>query len=82
MSIASSLTARIMETWAHGQDVFDAIGAQHPTTSALRQVAHIGARTLPNSFLARGLDVPDEPVYVALDGPERRAMDVGRRRGA
>ena len=69
MSIASSLTARIMETWAHGQDVADALGAPHPPTSALRQVAHIGARALPNSFVTRGLDVPDGPVFVALCAP-------------
>jgi uncharacterized protein (TIGR03084 family) len=70
MSIASSLTARIMETWAHGQDVYDALDAPHPTTSALRQVAHISARTLPNSFRARGLAVPDAPVYVGLTAPD------------
>src|SRR5689334_10572809 len=41
MSIASSLTARIMETWAHGQDVADALGAARTPTRALKQVAHI-----------------------------------------
>ena len=66
MSIASSLTARIMETWAHGQDVYDGLGAPHPTTSALRQVAHIAVRTLPNSYLARGLEVPGVEVRVEL----------------
>jgi uncharacterized protein (TIGR03084 family) len=70
MSIASSLTARIMETWAHGQDIADALGATRATTPALRQVAHIGARTRPNSFLARGLEVPTDPVYVALTAPD------------
>jgi uncharacterized protein (TIGR03084 family) len=70
MSIPSSLTARIMETWAHGLDVADALGAIRPPTQALRQVAHIGARTLPNSFVARGRAVPDVPVYVALTGPD------------
>jgi uncharacterized protein (TIGR03084 family) len=69
MSIASSLTARIMETWAHGQDVADALDATRATTPALRQVAYIGVRTLPNSFVTRGLDVPDTPVYVALTSP-------------
>jgi uncharacterized protein (TIGR03084 family) len=69
MSIASSLTARIMETWAHGQDVADALGATRPPTRALRQVAHIGVRTFANSFLTRGLPVPDVPVYVGLAGP-------------
>jgi len=69
MSVASSLTARIMETWAHGQDVADALGATREPTRALRQVAHIGVRTFANSFATRGLDVPDAPVFVELRAP-------------
>jgi uncharacterized protein (TIGR03084 family) len=69
MSVASALTARIMETWAHGQDIADALGARRPPTSALRQVAHIGVRTLPNSYLARGATPPETPVRVELTGP-------------
>ncbi len=66
MSVASSLTARIMETWAHGQDVFDAFDVPHPTTRALQQVAYIGVRTVANSFVTRGLEAPDTPVFVRL----------------
>jgi uncharacterized protein (TIGR03084 family) len=69
MSVASMLTARIMETWAHGQDVADALGAPHAVTPALRQVAHLGVRTLPNSFRARGREVPEVEVRVELIGP-------------
>ncbi|MGZ4713299.1 MAG: TIGR03084 family metal-binding protein [Acidimicrobiia bacterium] len=69
MSVASSLTARIMETWAHGQDVFDALGLEHPTTSAIRQVCHLGVRTYGFSFAAHELTAPDAPVFVALTGP-------------
>ena len=70
MSVASALTARIMETWAHGQDVFDTLHAVHPATAALRQVAHIGVRALPNSYAARRMTVPLEPVRVELDAPD------------
>jgi uncharacterized protein (TIGR03084 family) len=70
MSLASAVTARIMETWAHGQDVFDAQGRRHPVTSALRQVAHLGVRTLPNSFVTRGRAVPTDPVRVELTAPD------------
>ena len=66
MSLGAALTARIMETWAHGQDVFDAFGLVHPVTRALRQVAHIGVRALPNSYRTRGLEVPTDPVRVEL----------------
>ncbi len=77
MSIASSLTARIMETWAHGQDVADALGATRATTPALRHVAHIGVRTLANSFVTRGFEVPDAPVYVALTSPDGECWTWG-----
>jgi uncharacterized protein (TIGR03084 family) len=70
MSVASALTARIMETWAHGQDVFDALGVEHPPTASLRQVAHIGVRSLPNSFTTRGLAVPTDEVLLELTGPD------------
>ncbi len=70
MSIASSLTARIMETWAHGQDIADGLGVTRTPTRALRQVAHIGVRTFANSFTAHGLEVPGVAVYVALVAPD------------
>jgi uncharacterized protein (TIGR03084 family) len=66
MSAASSVTARIMETWAHGQDVADALGVTRAPTSRLRHVAHIGVRALPFSFAVNGLAVPTEPVRVEL----------------
>jgi len=69
MSAASSLTARIMETWAHGQDVADALGRVRQPTSRLRHIAHIGVRALPFSFGAHGLEVPSEPVRVELLAP-------------
>ena len=70
MSTASFATARLMETWAHGQDVVDTLGIVRPPTPRLRHVAHIGVGALPYSFAVRGLDVPPEPVRVELDGPD------------
>ncbi len=69
MSAASALTARLMETWAHGQDVADALHASREPTARLRHVAHIGVRALPFSFTANGLGQPAEPVRVELAGP-------------
>ena len=69
MTVASKATARIMETWAHGQDIVDALGATRPETHRLRHVAHIGVRARPNSYVTHGLDVPDAPVAVSLSGP-------------
>jgi uncharacterized protein (TIGR03084 family) len=69
MSAASSLTARIMETWAHGQDVADTLGQERAATGRLRHIAHIGVRAMPYSFAANGLEVPHEPVRVELAAP-------------
>jgi uncharacterized protein (TIGR03084 family) len=70
LSVPTALTARIMETWAHGQDVVDAVGAWRPPTPALRHVAHLGVRTFANSFTTRGLAPPDVAVRVELDAPD------------
>ncbi|WP_448628290.1 TIGR03084 family metal-binding protein [Geodermatophilus sp. URMC 64] len=77
MSAASSVTARLMETWAHGQDVFDACGLVRRPTPRLRHVAHLGVRTLGWSFRLRGLPVPEAPVRVELTGPDGEAWTWG-----
>jgi uncharacterized protein (TIGR03084 family) len=83
MSLASMITSRIMETWAHGQDVRDALGVRAQTSPRLRHVAFLGWRAVANSFLARGRPVPEEPVRVELDectfGPDD-AVNVVRGR--
>ncbi|MFD9702002.1 TIGR03084 family metal-binding protein [Lentzea sp. NPDC059081] len=69
MSPASMATARIMETWAHGQDVADALGVERTPTARLKHVCHIGVRTIGFAFLLNGLAVPEVPVRVELTGP-------------
>lgn len=69
MSLASAATARLMETWAHAQDVADALGVRRSPTARLRHVADLGVRTFAFSFAVRGLTAPDVPVRVELWGP-------------
>ena len=70
MGARSFITARLMETWAHGQDVVDALGATRVPTTRLRHVAHIGVRARPFSYLINGKAVPEVPVHVALTAPD------------
>ena len=69
MSARSFVTARLMETWAHGQDVADALGRERPATDRLRHVAHIGITTFGWSYANRGLAVPNVSVRVELMSP-------------
>jgi uncharacterized protein (TIGR03084 family) len=70
MSAASMATARLMETWAHGLDVADALGIERPPTARLRSVAHIGVRTRDYAFAVNGLTAPTEPFLVELRAPD------------
>jgi uncharacterized protein (TIGR03084 family) len=82
MSAASSVTARLMETWAHGQDVVDALGVSRRPTARLRHIAHLGVRTLGWSFRLRGLPAPETPVRVELTGPDGELWTWGPEDGA
>lgn len=69
MGAKSFLTARLMEAWAHGQDVCDAVGADRPATDRLRHIAQLGVITRNWSYVVRGEEPPGGEVRVELDAP-------------
>lgn len=69
MSSVSMVTARIMETWAHGLDLAQAVGVERTPTDRLRHVAHLGHRTIGWAFMAHDRPTPDRPVRVELTAP-------------
>ena len=69
MGVLSFISARVMETWAHGLDVADALGVRREPTERLRHVAHLGVRSRPFSYLVRGRDVPLGRIDVELTSP-------------
>jgi uncharacterized protein (TIGR03084 family) len=77
MGAKSFLTARLMEVWAHGQDVVDAIGAEREATDRLQHIAQLGYITRGWSYINRGLDVPGAPVRVQLTAPSGEIWEYG-----
>jgi uncharacterized protein (TIGR03084 family) len=69
MGSKSFLTARLMEVWAHGQDIVDTVGADRPATDRLRHIAQLGYITRKWSYLNRKLDPPEGDVAVVLTAP-------------
>ena len=69
MGAKSFLTARLMEAWAHGTDVCDAVGARREPTHRLRHVAQLGYITRGWSYVNRGLTPPEGDVRVELAAP-------------
>ena len=70
MSATSMATARLMETWAHGLDVADALGVTREPTPRLRHVAHLGVITRDFAYRTHGLTPPSEPFRVELVTPD------------
>ncbi|WP_279103933.1 TIGR03084 family metal-binding protein [Gordonia paraffinivorans] len=77
MSAASMATARLMETWAHGLDVADALGVTILPTERLRHIAHIGVRTRDFAYMVNGKTAPAEPFRYELAAPSGETWTWG-----
>jgi uncharacterized protein (TIGR03084 family) len=77
MSVRSFTSARLMEAWAHGQDIWDAIGRHRVASARLRHIAHIGVQTFEWTFINRGLPPPQERPFVELLGPGKTLWHWG-----
>ncbi|MXY79315.1 MAG: TIGR03084 family protein [Chloroflexi bacterium] len=77
MSATSYVTARLMETWSHGLDIVDVVPAERPDTDRIRHVAAIGVRTRGFSYVNRGLEPNEDPVFVDLTLPSGAAWTHG-----
>lgn len=78
MSVRSSVTARLMETWAHGQAVYDLLGVDRKTSdSALKNIVMLGVNTFGWSFKAHRLEPPALMPYLRLVAPSGEVWEYG-----
>lgn len=77
MKPRSMATARLMETWAHGQDVADALGVRRVPTDRLRDVAHLGVRTRSFAYAINGRTAPAAEPRVELTAPSGQVWTWG-----
>lgn len=77
MSARSSMTARHMETWAHGQEVFDLFGAVRTAEDRIRNIVVLGINTFEWTYRVRGEDVPSTKPFVALTAPSGMLWEFG-----
>jgi len=81
MSPASMATARFMETWAHGLDVYDALGEAHEPTDRIRHVAHLGVRTRDFAYSVHSEPPPADVFRVELTSPSGELWTWGPAEG-
>ncbi|MEZ0068168.1 uncharacterized protein (TIGR03084 family) [Streptacidiphilus sp. MAP12-20] len=77
MSAASMATARLMETWAHAQDVHEALGLRPAPTARLRHIARLGVRTRDFAFAVHRMAPPAAEFRVELRAPDGEIWAFG-----
>tara|TARA_B100000073_G_scaffold334471_1_gene327050 strand:- start:4291 stop:5079 length:789 start_codon:yes stop_codon:yes gene_type:complete len=77
MGSKSFLTARLMEVWAHGQDILDTLSIERTSTDRLRHIAQLGFITRKWAYINRGLTPNEEPIYVSLTSPSGEKWEFG-----
>jgi uncharacterized protein (TIGR03084 family) len=75
MSVLSSISARLMETWAHGQAVYDLFGKTRVDTDRVKNIAIIGINTFNWTFATRGIEPPGILPNVRLTAPSGAQWD-------
>lgn len=69
MSARSSITARLMETWAHGQEVYDHAGKVRKNDNRVRNIVTLGVNTYGWTYATRGEKPPGSMPYLMLTAP-------------
>lgn len=77
MSARSSITARQMETWAHGQEIFDLLGLERAEADRVRNIVFLGVNTFSFAFKLNGLAVPDHVPRLVLTAPSGAVWNFG-----
>lgn len=77
MGARAFATARLMETWAHGLDCYDAVGVEPVDTHRLRHVAMIAYLAMPYAYTVNGLEVTSTPIRIELVLPSGETWSRG-----
>tara|TARA_R110002096_G_scaffold427984_1_gene639095 strand:+ start:1299 stop:2096 length:798 start_codon:yes stop_codon:yes gene_type:complete len=81
MSARSSITARLMETWAHGQAIYDELGIVRKNTDRIKNIVVLGYNTYGWTFKNRGLEPPDPCPQLILTAPSGNIWTFGEEAG-
>ena len=77
MSARSSITARLMETWAHGQAIYDELGVRRENADRTKNIVIMGYNTYGWAFKNRGLEPPDPRPQLELTAPSGALWTFG-----
>lgn len=81
MSARSSITARLMETWAHAQAIYDEHGIERQSTDAIENIVVLGLNTYGWTFRNRKLEPPEPVPQLVLTAPSGAVWTLGETTG-
>lgn len=77
MSAISSITARLMETWAHGQAIYDVLGVDRVDADRIGNIVRLGINTYGWTFKNRREEIPQPMPHVRLTAPSGAIWEYG-----
>lgn len=77
MSARSSITARLMETWAHGQEVYDHLGVERENADRIQNIVVLGVNTFGWTYKTRQEEPPGPMPYLVLTAPSGAVWTYG-----
>ncbi len=78
MSAISSITARLMETWAHGQAVYDVLGVERTDTDRIGNIVRLGVNTYGWTWKNRRQEPPGPMPRLRLTAPSGDIWEYGK----
>ncbi|MGB1161886.1 MAG: TIGR03084 family metal-binding protein [Alphaproteobacteria bacterium] len=77
MSVRSSVTARLMETWAHGQEIYDLLGVKRQNRDYIKNIVVLGLNTYGFCFQNRKMEIPEPRPFLKLTAPSGVIWEMG-----
>jgi len=79
MSARSSITARLMESWAHGQEIYDHLGVRRENKDRIQNIVVLGVNTYGWTYKTRGETPPGAMPYLVLKAPSGAVWTYGEK---
>ncbi len=77
MSVRSSITARLMESWSHAQAIYDVMGVDRHDGDRIRNIVVLGVNTYGWTFVNRKMTAPRPMPHVRVTGPSGELWTYG-----
>ena len=77
MSVLSSITARLMETWSHAQAIYDVLGAERADTDRIGNIVRLGINTYGFTWKNRRMEPPGPMPRLRLVAPSGAIWEYG-----